>query len=47
MPKLLNTKRIYTKIVNDEYELYWEKVILPQDWCMHAFDLPAGSETLL
>ena len=47
MLKLLNTDKFYTKIVNDEYELYRAEDMSPQAWCMNAFDVPAGSETLI
>ena len=47
MLKLLNTEKMYTKIVNNECELYWAGDMSPQAWCMHAFDGPAGIETLL
>ena len=47
MPKVLTTDKFYTKIVNDNYELYCVEDISPQSRCMHAFDLPAGIKTLI
>ena len=47
MLKLLNTDKFYTKIVNDECELYWAEDMWPQAWCMHAFYVSVGSETFL
>ena len=47
MPKLLNTEKFYTKTVNDKCELYWAENMSPQAWCMHAFIVPAGINTLL
>ena len=47
MLNLLNTDKFYTKIFNDKCEFYWEEDMLPQARCMHAFDVPTGSETLL
>ena len=47
MPKVLNTDKIYPKIVNNDCELYWAEDMSPQSQCMHAFDVHASSGTLL
>ena len=47
MLNFINTEKVYNKIINDKCELYWAEDILPQAWCMYAFDVPAGSEKLL
>ena len=47
MPNFPNTDKFYTKIINDECELYWAADMSPQARYTHAFDVHAGSENLL